>query len=200
MGEVTKPLDIPQLHWDAPSGNGCGGGLSITVQHTQETLCFAHIYALAGVAGVNCNRNTQDYGVDGRFTEVKIRKDNRRIDSGWPLDFQAKASINWELKGNNIVYDLEAKTYDDMVTRQPSETTLILILLCLPKNQAEWYATNPDATTLRHSCYWHIEPPGQPCGHASTKRIYIPTDRLLTPDVLRDLLTAERARRMRQSL
>ena len=37
------------------------------VQHTQETLCMSHIYALAGMAGVNYTVDRYDYGVDGRF-------------------------------------------------------------------------------------------------------------------------------------
>jgi len=37
----------------------------------------------------------------------------------------------------------------------------------------------------------HIEPPGPPCGNSSTKRVYIPTNQLLTPDTLRQLLAAE---------
>lgn len=173
--------------------------MSITIQHTQEKLCFAHIYALAGVAGVNHTTNAHDYGVDGQFTEVKLRPNGGKTNSGYPLDFQAKASIDWELKGDRIVYDLEAKTYDDMVTRETSETTLLLILLCLPKSQAEWHMMTDDATTLRRCCYWHIEPPGPPCGNSSTKRVYIPTNQLLTPDTLRQLLAAERQRRLSQA-
>ncbi len=173
--------------------------MSITIQHTQEKLCFAHIYALAGVAGVNHTTSAHDYGVDGQFTEVKLRPNGGKTNSGYPLDFQAKASIDWELKDDRIVYDLEAKTYDDMVTREPSETTLMLILLCLLKTQAEWHMMTEDATTLRRCCYWHIEPPGPPCGKSSTKRIYIPTNQLLTPDMLRQLLAGERQRRLSQS-
>ena len=91
--------------------------LSITVQHTQESLCLAHIYAVAGMAGVDhALRNIHDYGVDGQFDPVIIRG-NRRIVSGHPLAFQAKATINWDLVEGNIVYDLEAKTYHDMVSR-----------------------------------------------------------------------------------
>lgn len=203
--KFTRRLNERQAARHSAVRSGCsaesraGGSLSITIQHTQEKLCFAHIYALAGVAGVNHTTNAHDYGVDGQFTEVKLRPNGGKTNSGYPLDFQAKASIDWELKDDRIVYDLEAKTYDDMVTREPSETTLMLILLCLPKTQAEWHMMTEDATTLRRCCYWHIEPPGPPCGNASTKRIYIPTNQLLTPDMLRQLLAGERQRRLSQS-
>jgi len=171
--------------------------LSITVQHTQESLCMAHIYAVAGVAGVNhAYKAVFDYGVDGQFDPVVLRG-TRRIVSGHPLAFQAKATINWELVGDEIVYDLEAKTYDDIVTRQPSEVTMILILLCMPKDQVDWHLATPDATMLRNCCYWAVLK-GGPCGTTSSKRIRIPADQILTPDNLLELLAAEKERRLTQ--
>jgi hypothetical protein len=116
--------------------------LSLTIQHIQESLCRAHVQAVAGMAGVIYQpRDSYDYGVDGQFHPV-IMRGNRPITSGHPLDFQAKSTVNWELVDGKIVYDLEAKTYNDIVSRTASETTLILILLCLPKDQAEWHATS----------------------------------------------------------
>lgn len=180
--------------------HGAGPDLSITLQHTQESLCLAHSYAIAGVAGVNhAVKHVYDYGVDGQFATVTVRPDGRRITSGYPLDFQAKATINWELVEDNIIYDLEAKTYDDMISRDVSETTLVLILLCLPKSQAEWHESTAGATVIRHCCYWHILH-GEPCGNTSTKRIRIPATNLLTPNVLKALLAEERSRRQKQVL
>ena len=47
---------------------------------------------MAGMAGLNYGiRNVFDYGVDGQFSLVTIR-DGRRVNSGFPLDFQAKAA------------------------------------------------------------------------------------------------------------
>jgi hypothetical protein len=171
--------------------------LSITVQHIQESLCRAHISALAGMAGVNHRaEHAHDYGVDGQFAPV-VNRGGRLVTSGYPLDFQAKATINWELVNGKIVYDLEAKAYNDMVTREPSETTLMLILLCLPKSRAEWHEATNLATTIRHCCYWHI-PSGPPSTNATTQRIYIPAANILTPDALKALLAAEREKQQNQ--
>jgi hypothetical protein len=171
-----------------------GSSLPITEQHTEESLCLAHIYALAGVAGVNYGiRKGYDYGVDGQFNEV-ITRGTRRVDSGFPLDFQAKATIDWELKDGHIVYDLEAKNYNDMVERSDAETTLMLILLCLPKARTQWHGATAQETIMRHCCYWHILT-GEPTPNTSKKRIFIPETQILTPDTLNELLTAERERR-----
>jgi hypothetical protein len=158
---------------------------------------LAHIYALAGMAGVNHDlRSVHDYGVDGQFDPVVVRG-NRRVVSGHPLAFQAKSTINWELVGGEIVYDLEAKTYDDIVSRTLSEVTMLLILLCLPKDGSKWHEPTLSETTLRHCCYWEILR-GEPCGNVSTKRIFIPATNLLTPSCLRELLHAEKMRRQGQ--
>ena len=175
---------------------GSGDHVSITEQHTEETLCLAHIYALAAMAGVNHSVKVHDYGVDGQFTPV-VHRDNRRVDSGFPLDFQAKATVDWELVGDEIRYDLEAKNYNDIATRTPAETTIILILLCLPKNRTDWHSATCSETVLRHCCYWH-KMSGEPTTNDTTTRIFIPRDQLLTPFVLNNLLAAERMRRVNQ--
>jgi len=172
--------------------------LPITVQHTQESLCMSHIYALAGMAGVNYKVDRYDYGVDGQFTPVTVRG-NRRVNSGFPLDFQAKASFDWECRNGCIVYDLEAKNYNDIASRTPEETTLILILLCLPRDRAEWHASEEAGTTLKQCCYWHSFT-GPTTENDTRKRIFIPVENRLTPEVLNDLLAKERARRQNQGL
>lgn len=170
--------------------------MPITEQHTEESLCFAHIYALAGIAGVNYSADRYDYGIDGRFTPI-VRRGSRLVPSGFPLDYQAKATIDWELREGKIVYDLEAKTYNDLVGRTPAETSIILVLLCLPKEREHWHSTSCDETVLRNCCYWHTLA-GELTDNANTKRIFIPSEQLLTPISLNQLLSWERARRQSQ--
>jgi hypothetical protein len=168
--------------------------LSITVQHTQEILCMCHIYALAGVAGVNyALKPAYDYGVDGCFTPVTVRG-NERVQGGVSLDFQAKATINWTVAQDDIVYDLDARAYNNIVSRGPEDTTLILILLCLPGAPDAWHGASADETVLRHCCYWHIFS-GEMTENSSTKRIRIPTKNPLTPTSLLTLMEMEKRRR-----
>jgi hypothetical protein len=139
LGDAAAPVTIPlRAETDRLTPEGRTRQLPITVQHTKETLCLAHIYAAAGMAGVNVSQTVHDYGVDGYFVHV-VQRGGRRAASGFSLDYQAKATVDWELKGESIVYDLEAKTYNDIVSRTKSETTLILLLLCLPKSPSDWH-------------------------------------------------------------
>jgi Domain of unknown function (DUF4365) len=175
----------------------CAGlSLPITEQHTEESLCFAHIYAVAGVAGVNYSAQRYDYGIDGKFNLV-VNRGNKRIDSGFAVDYQAKATVNWELVDGNIVYDLEAETYNNFANRSSAEATMILILLCLPKDRNSWHGTSCNETVLRHCCYWHAIS-GEPTSNTAKKRIFIPAEQLLTPTSLNQILALEKARRESQ--
>lgn len=165
----------------------------LTQSHTEECLSLAYVHAVTGQAGVNLHVGSRhDYGVDGTFKPV-INRNGRRVKSGYPVDFQLKASVNWEYDGNFVVYDLEAKTYNDMVGRTASEVSLILLLLCLPRNSAIWLAGTETELILRHCCYW-LKLSGEPTDNATTKRIRIPRSNLLTPQAVQTILATERDR------
>jgi hypothetical protein len=145
--------------------------------------------------GVNLNvGRVFDYGFDGTLLHVLVRG-NRRVESGFHVDIQMKATTVWEHDGDLVVYDLEAKTYNDLVTRDPAAVGCVLILLCMPKSDGEWLAGTETEMVLRHCCYWaRLE--GEPTYNAETKRIRIPRTNLLTADSIHAILEGERMRRL----
>jgi hypothetical protein len=166
----------------------------LTVPHAKETLCAAHIYGTAGMARVNLSVNTIfDYGVDGFFEDI-IDLDNGRLRSSpYTLAYQAKATVDWWEENEEIVYDLEAAAYNDIATRPPGASTMILLLLCLPKEMEKWHSISHIETTIRNCCYWHVFR-GEPTPNEYKKRIHIPKENLFTPDALKELLVIERER------
>lgn len=171
----------------------------LTKQHMQEDLSRAYIQAVAAKAGVNLTIGGQvhDYGVDGTFHQVALvarttttgKQVQRRLNSGFNLDFQCKASCDWDEEPTFVVYDLEARTYNDLVFRsdQRRATPLILILMCLPKDEREWLLLSEDELLLRKCCYWH-RLTGQETGNENTKRIRVPRSQKVDPETIRDLL------------
>lgn len=173
--------------------------MPITEQHTEERLSIAHVQAIAGVAGYLAEFDPPlDYGVDGHFHPVR-RRGNKFVAEGIPLDFQLKATINWSHAedDDSIVYDLAADAYNNIVSRSPAETTLILILLCLPADCDHWLSADHDVTTLKNCCYWYL-PDGPETDNTATKRIFIPRSQILTPAALEHLMGEERERRYAQ--
>jgi Domain of unknown function (DUF4365) len=167
----------------------------LTEQHTQESLSLAYAHALAGQASVGLRIDRVfDYGVDGSLAQIVVRG-TRHIESGFPIDFQLKSTIQWEHDGDHVVYDLEAKTYNDLVTRPPEADRCILILLCLPRTREKWVEETEKEMILRHCCYWmHVV--GKETDNAHTKRIRIPRANRLTVTGIQEMMTAERKRRL----
>jgi hypothetical protein len=168
----------------------------ITQQHAQEALSLAFIHALTAKAGVNLSLGDRhDYGVDGQFRPVQVR-DGRHVNSGFNLDFQLKATTAWELDTHtdSIIYDLEAKTYNDLAGRDPEAEGIVLIVLCLPPNTDHWLEANHEFLMLKNCCYWYrID--GELTNNTTTKRIYIPRANLLTAEEVRKILGNEQTRR-----
>lgn len=173
--------------------------MSITIQHTKEQLCFAHLIAIAARAGVNLyiHGGANDYGVDGTFRSITVDQDangTRRWETGFGIDFQAKASISWLLRDNEILYDLERKTYNDLVRRSQAAATFIVILLCLPRNRVEWHEATPQQAIMRNACYW-LSLQGAPTVNSARIRVRFPLINLLTADSLSAMLAQDQADR-----
>lgn len=129
----------------------------------------------------------------GTIHQVESR--NGRLDrSGFSIDVQAKATINWSLRGDTVVYDLEVKNYNDIVARfsKRRATPLILVVLCLPCDEADWLTITANELTLKNCCYW-CQLTSEPTANKRSSRIEIPVSNLLTPDVVVRLLAKAEA-------
>ncbi|MCA3446181.1 MAG: DUF4365 domain-containing protein [Rhodobacter sp.] len=168
----------------------------ITIQHTQESLNRAFISAVAGCAGVNwCANREFDYGLDGTFRPVAIRG-SRRVETGFPLDFQLKCTKNWNFEDEFVAYSLETKTFNDFVRRDPEGIGAVLILLCIPAEQNQWAVFSEESMILRNCCYF-FKPEGEPVENEhSRKKILIPRANVLNVNSLTALLQAERDRKL----
>lgn len=172
----------------------------ITEQHIKEGLSRSYIHALAGLAGVNLSAEREfDYGIDGTLRKV-IFRNKRRVENGIPLDFQLKCTKNWKFEGDFVVYDLESKTYNDIVSREPFANGLILILMCLPSDDpSTWLEVSENYLKIQKCCYF-FRPAGKTVeNEKSTKRIRIPRENILTTEAIQLALEEERTRRIRGS-
>lgn len=162
--------------------------MTITQQHREEQLSRAYVHAVVAHAGLIFEPATTDYGVDGAIRVVRNR-DGRRIVCGHSLDVQLKATTGWYHDNDEIVYDVEAKTYNDLVDRfnEARGTPMILVLLCLPENESDWLSITIDQLVLRHCCYW-CRVGGTRTNNTSTQRIRIPRSHLLDQSTVRNLL------------
>lgn len=108
-------------------------------QSVEELLSLAHVQAIAGQAGVSMSYFDLDYGFDGTFRSIRTRG-SRFVTQGLAVDFQLKASINYLIESEYIVYDLDVKNYNDLIERRLSSSGIpcILLLKTLPASRDKW--------------------------------------------------------------
>jgi Domain of unknown function (DUF4365) len=112
-------------------------------EHLLDEFATAYIHAIAAAAGSTIAVGRRDYGVDG--TPKHIVKDGARfIESGFPVDFQLKATSVRRLEGDVVKYDLSVRNYDLIVTRPPAATPYYLFLVCFGSDADSW-VTEDDA-------------------------------------------------------
>ena len=170
----------------------------ITENHTKEALCRAYVQAIAGRAGINAliGKTEFDYGIDGTFSEVQVRIEagkERHFSCGFNWDFQLKCTVDWTIDGDQIVYDLEAKTFNDLAVRAstPGTTAAFLIVLCLPKNPDEWIDLDENQLILRKCGYWYrVTPP--PTANKDAIRIRVPRVQKFDHEALKQLFVTLR--------
>ena len=103
----------------------------ISEEHTKENLSRSYVQAVAAKAGVNIEvgGRSHDYGFDGAFHQVSLIG-GRWADSGISIDFQLKSSSCCRVTTTEVVYELDAKSYNKLAyrTNHPRANPGILIL------------------------------------------------------------------------
>lgn len=152
---------------------------------------MAYVSAVAAYAGMSVTESDYDYGIDGTFNDliVKKRRDGKRrfVESGFKIDFQLKSTINIVAENGVLKYDLEVKNYEDLIDQEVG-TERILLLFVLPKNQKEWLEISETELKLKRAAWWYSLK-GKPCTKNRNRiRIEIPETQLLTPEELKRIM------------
>ena len=161
----------------------------LTIPHCKESLSRAYITAVVARSLNNLSSvREHDYGVDGSIVSVK-KLGERRVEAGFSFDFQAKASVNWCLENDSIIYDMEAQAFNDLAERTsvPRATPLILILLCLDTDESNWMTTSQESLKISRCAYW-FKINSDLTGNSSSKRIRIPVGNQFDCDAVNNIL------------
>lgn len=127
----------------------------LTIPHCKESLSRAYVTAVVGLSRNNLLWGRDyDYGVDGTVRILEQRQSRIR-EIGMGFDFQSKSTTTWMVEGDQIVYDLEADAYNDLVERSGSGCfPFLLILLCLPTDESTWLNVCENNLILKKCAYW----------------------------------------------
>lgn len=136
---------------------------------------------LAHMHGYKIHEPALDHGVDMTVCPVNVRIDpngqRRFLDSQFRLDFQIKSTtVGGVVIGeDDIKYDLEAKTFNDLVHRRIEPLPLHLLLVVLNEQPPACVTIDDNQIAVVGSAFWYLpEQDEEPTDNAATKRITIP--------------------------
>ena len=167
------------------------GDAMLTENHIKEGLSRAFILAVAHRAGLNCAFQAFDYGLDGTFRDVKT-VGSRRVESGFSIDFQAKASENCMVDDTFVTYNLEAKSHKDLVDDTVGAPR-ILIVLALPEDETKWLEVSAEALVLRRSAFWMSLRGQPPTTNKNSQVVKIPRAQVFDVQAMNTMFTLVRA-------
>jgi hypothetical protein len=160
----------------------------LTIPHCKESLSRAYVTAVVGRARHNLLWGREfDYGVDGSVRAL-ARRGGRIRETGLGFDFQSKTTVDWSTEGTDVVYDLDAEAYNDLVERAGTRAMpFLLVLLCLPIDEGTWLKVSADELILRKSAFW-CRLDGVLTTNTGTKRIRVPSLNVFTPEAVIGIL------------
>ena len=157
----------------------------------KQALSMAYIRAIAAKVGANIYRPENDCGVDLAFSKISERQGRYSDTSNAIVPFQLKSTTEWKINGDAIIYPLEAKNYNDLVT----STSLILIVMCLPPTMEQWLLQDEECLRLHKCCYyWRPAEDEVVTSNNRTKTIAIPRSQIFTSETLTMFLNREEKR------
>lgn len=155
--------------------------MSTTDTTVEELLSQAQFSAIIAQSGTTVSRIDTDYGVDLEVRQIR-EINGRRVDVGPVCDVQLKATINYELKGKHVIYDMDVDAHNKLVDRNKHKASIycLLVLCCLPKLRKDWLTVEEERLELKHCCYYKLIE-GNISNNSSSIRLKIPRSQLLTP-------------------
>lgn len=146
----------------------------------QEEMSLAYIHAVAARAGYDY---TGRVGRDTASVDGEISSDEGLFPA---FKYQAKSTSRPLVDGDEIVYDLNVKNYNDLCVE--SRESRLLILVSIPTDIADWTSVDEEALCIRCAGYWHSLRGEQPSTRSDSQRIRFPESQRFGPDQLPTLM------------
>lgn len=164
----------------------------MTEENIKEAISIRFIEAVVNYKGYKTVSVHPDHGTDVSIVEVDYRiedEQKRYFDTGREIKVQLKSttvsSIIWE--DTQLKYDLESKTYNDLITRKNNYRPLLLILFVLPENIDNWILLTAEELAIRKQAYWYFPEATTFTENVRTIRITIPKTNLFAANTIDNL-------------
>lgn len=155
----------------------------------KEDLQISYISALCAASGISYDTQFHDDdSTDGIIKKRIYLDDGRFYDAAIRIQLKCTSShLQYEDKGNYIVYKLKVKNYNDLCT--PSTTPIILGLLILPENEEEWIEWTTEELLIRGCMYWKSFSDCEKSDNKGIVSVKIKKSNVVNRQTLNDILT-----------
>lgn len=166
----------------------------MTEEQIKEKLSNAFVSVLANYNGYKLQVPDDTGGVDFSVTYDKVLNTNgkkRHIQSGQYIELQLKATQESSIifEEDCLKFDLESKTYNDLITRfKDGYAPLVLILAILPNLRNEWATIDENNLTMGQLVYYfYPNDQMEETSNKSKRRIEIPLRNKIDMDFFQTL-------------
>jgi Domain of unknown function (DUF4365) len=166
--------------------------MPLPLTHLIDELATAYVQAVAAKAGAAI-AVTRDYGVDGTLKHIVKTDEDGYVESGYPVDFQLKGTMQSTESGGLIKFDLKARNYNLLVSRPETATPYYLFLVCFKGQSDNWMSVDPEKLIVNASAFWW-KYSGPRTSNTASVRIEIPAVNRLTWPTMEEMLRASKER------
>ncbi len=124
----------------------------MTVNEQKQQLSVAYVHAVAARAGYTCQVQYVDMDSVDVIISASGRVHDQSVILSPRLAVQLKASSSLTLKPDHVMFPLPRKNFDDL--RRDTLVPLILVVLVLPKDPAQWLEQTEEGMISRRCAYW----------------------------------------------
>jgi hypothetical protein len=149
-------------------------------------MCRAYVQAIAARCGMSLGTPHPDYGTDVTLNEIAL-SGNRRCETGFKVDVQAKSTTRAKVGETHLRYDLEVKAHEYLRDAR-AWCPRILVVLLLPDEEEQWSSQTEEELVLRYCAYWLSLRGRRPAGRRKTVRIVIPRANVFSAAALQTLV------------
>lgn len=162
-------------------------------EHYKEQLSEIYLKSVVATARADLSKPERDYGVDWYVDEVQFKR-GRVLRTGAKFAVQLKSTQRWNFdrSDKSIVYDLEAKTFNDLVELRDDSVPGFLVLMCLPLDLDAACRISHECVALRNCCFW-FQPSGERTDNTASHRIRIPVNQAFSTTTVHDMFRMLRA-------
>ena len=160
----------------------------LTVPDQEELLSIAYAHAVASRAGyVTAVYERDRHGIDLR---IQAGGDMRPA-----LELQMKATVNLrDVNDGYVSFPLPRRNYD--LLRVGTQTPSLLVVLELPKEEAQWMTITEDELVMRRRAYWLSLRGYAETANETSVTVRIPKANTFDVDGLRALMEQSRTGRI----